>query len=117
MKKIENKIKKAIETFSESELMELNNIYCECYNCPDSIIYFNDEEFYEMAFSTAYDAVGRIGANFNSNHDYVFFDGYGNLETSNYLTTDNLPDLLNNIIDCILNYPNEFSHLFDFELE
>lgn len=57
----------------------------------DYIWYDNDEYFYEDYFSSK-DEVARAvfyGANdYNYNDNYVRFDAYGNLETTNYIEDD-----------------------------
>jgi hypothetical protein len=50
---------------------------------------------------------------FNYSHDYFRFDGYGNLESLSYLTSENLPELIENIVDAIIENPEEFEGLFE----
>ena len=109
MKKQE--IKNAIEEMNSSEIMELNNRLCENLNYSDHFIYVNDEEFLE-----GYDKVSiaqRVCyGDYNYSHDFVWENGYGNFESSNFLTTDNLPDLLDNMVEEIYDNFNRYSDLF-----
>lgn len=109
MKKQE--IKNAIEEMGSSEIMELNNRLCENLNYSDNFIYSNDEEFLE-----GYDKVSiaqRVCfGEYNYNHDFVWLNGYANFESSNFLTSGNLPDLLDNMVEEIYDNFNRYSYLF-----
>ena len=71
---------------SEDDLLDLwNNYYCE--ENMDSYIYYNDEYFFEEYFTdNVNEAVRAVYyGNYNYMDAYVIFNGYGNLDTSNYL--------------------------------
>lgn len=74
-----------LESLNDSELVTIHNTYCSDNNDSDDEIYCNDEDFFNTYFGS--DVMGAIRAvsygDFNYSHDYVKFDGYGNLETTN----------------------------------
>ena len=106
-----HEIKNAIEQMNSSEIMDLNNRLCDELNYHDHVIYSNDDEFLEMFDKTS--LVQRVCyGDYNYTHDFVWFDGYGNFQSDNFLTTDNLPDLLDNIVNEIYNDFNNYSNLF-----
>lgn len=104
------------------ELFEDEDILLSCwneYNVYDNV--YNMEEFDEI-FSNEKpsDLVNKIFyGDFNPNHDFFIFNGYGNLKSSDYL--DDLLDadeLINNIInneDCC--YCDEVQEILDKYIE
>lgn len=70
----------------------------------DYVWYDNDEYFYEDFFSSK-DEVARAvyygGNSYNYNDNYVRFDAYGNLETTNYIE-DDMIDGAEEILDAFL---------------
>ena len=70
----------------------------------DYVWYENDEYFYEDYFSSK-DEVARAvyygGNDYNYNDNYVRFDAYGNLETTNYIESDMI-DGAEEILDAFL---------------
>jgi hypothetical protein len=106
-----HEIKNAIENMDSSELMNLNNRLCDELNYSDHVIYSNDEDFLDMFDKT--NLVQRVCyGDYNYTHDFVWFDGYGNFKSDNFLTTDNLPDLLDNMVNEIYDDFNNYSDLF-----
>ena len=109
MKKQE--ISTAIEEMDSSQIMELNNRLCDNLGYSDNFIYTNDEEFLEM-----FDKVNLVQrvcfGDYNYNHDFVWFDGYGNFESHNFLDSDNLPDRLENMVDEIYDNFDSYADLF-----
>lgn len=95
-----------INQMDESDLMCLNNAYCESTNNPDAAIFSNDEEFFEMFFGGEGGAERAVRAAFygdyNSSHDYVRFNGYGNLESFDYFDVDGLVEFPDTIAEYIL---------------
>lgn len=105
-----HEIKEAIENMDSTQIMELNNRLCENLNY-DNMIYSNDDDFLEMFDKTS--LVQRVCyGDYNYTHDFVWFDGYGNFKSDNFLTTGNLPDFLDNMIDEIYDDFNNYSDLF-----
>jgi hypothetical protein len=84
----------AINGATANELIELNNRYCQEINDSDSEIFDNDEEFFAMFYPNAGDALRAVQAAFygdyNFSDNYVKFNGYGNLESINYMDVDQL---------------------------
>jgi hypothetical protein len=109
-----------IKEMSSEEIMNLNNLLCDELNHPDDIIYTNDGEFLEMAFGA--DVLRAVQAtfygNYNYSHEYVMFNGYGNLDSFQYLDHNNLFDILENIADYVMADFNTYEDLFtDIEIE
>lgn len=106
-----------INNMSEAELVELNNAYCEAINDMDSIVYSNDEEFFNLInFSGLRVAQATFYGDYNYSHDWVTFDGYGNFKSYAIFTTDCLVDYVSTIAEYIAENPREFSQ-FDEIIE
>ncbi len=105
----------AIENMSSEELMNLNNMFCDVMSYHDDNIFYNDEEFFNMCFGNKPIEAARAAAHgdYNFHHDYVKFNGYGNLESFNFIGVENLPDIIDIIVDAIEENFEEFEHLFD----
>lgn len=104
-------IKNAIENMDSHEIMALNNRLCEELNYHDNHIYSNDDEFLEMFDKIT--LVQRVCyGDYNYNHDFVWFDGYGNFISSNYLNSGTLPDLLENMVNEIHDNFETYEDLF-----
>ncbi len=73
-----------LEELSTSDLVGIHNTYCQEIGAGDEI-YDNDEEFFDVYFSG--DVMGAVRAvsfgEYNYSDDYIKFNGYGNLETTN----------------------------------
>ena len=106
-----------INNLSASELVMLNNAYCESINSFDNKIFENDEEFFKMFFYGKPFGVARATfyGDYNFSHDWVRFNGYGNLETIGHMTIDELPDILDNIIQDIIENPSHYEY-FEFDI-
>lgn len=101
-----------IKQFSPSELIALNNQYCEDINS-DDYIYENDEEFFETFFTKPIEAVRSAHfGDYRFNDELVQFDGYGNLESFNLMTIDKLPDFIENVADVVINNFDNYKFLF-----
>lgn len=99
-----------INSMSEAELVQLNNVYCESINDMDSIVYSNDEEFFELInFSGLRVAQATFYGEYNYSHDWVTFDGYGNFKSYAIFTTDCLIELVSVIAEYISENQNDFS--------
>jgi len=117
MKMTKENIIEAIENMDSDSLLELNNTFCDVANYSDDSIYANDEEFFLMSFGGDVMATVRAVSygDYNFNHDYVKFNGYGNLQTLITISTDDLADCVETIANTVLENPDEFSGLFDFD--
>jgi hypothetical protein len=107
-----------INEMSESNLIDLNNTYCDSCNIPDNHIYNNDEEFFEMLnWSGLRVAQAVFYGNYNYSHAWVTLDGYGNLQSYHYFTTDELVELPKVMAEYIAENYNDFQHLFSSEVD
>ena len=111
---IVSNIIETINAMDASELIQLNNEYCMSINAPDSEIYTNDEEFFITFFS---DSPMRLAqaicyGDYHYYHEFVRFNGYGNLETFQNMTTDQLCELVPTMAEYIAENFYEFEYLF-----
>lgn len=103
-----------INNMSEAELVQLNNLYCESINDYDSIVYSNDEEFFELInFSGLRVAQATFYGNYNYSHDWVTFDGYGNFKSYAIFTTDCLVELVSVIVERITENEYDFFEFYE----
>ena len=74
-----------LESLSSSELVSIHNEYCQSANYSDDEIYSNDEEFFKMNFENkVLEAVRAVSyGEYNYSHEWVKFNGYANLESTN----------------------------------
>lgn len=111
-----SKILKAINNFSELDLIELNNIYCDSINAPDSQIFGNDEDFFATFYPNPGDGIKVAQAifygDYNYSHEYVKFNGYGNLQSISYFEIKDLCEFPEVIAEYVAENFNEFEHLF-----
>ena len=93
-------IKKWLESLSGSELIGLWNEY-QSNNGYEGEINYNDDEFFEIYFSKAIDAVRAVSyGDYRYTDEYVKFNGYGNLESFNYLDSEiDFDELAENILE------------------
>jgi hypothetical protein len=116
--KLINLVLSEINEMSESNLIDLNNLYCESINAPDSIIYSNDEEFFEMLNWSGLRVVqATFYGNYNYSHNWVSFDGYGNFKSYQYIEVTDLVELPKVMAEYICEDYNSFSHLFSVEVD
>lgn len=107
-----------INAMTESELIELNNVYCDSCNMPDNHIYNNDEDFFSMlGWSGLRVAQSVFYGDYNYSHAWVTFDGYGNLQSYHFFTTEQLVDLVPTMAQYIADNSEEFQFLFNLDLE
>lgn len=107
-----------INSMNEQELLNLNNAYCDSCNCMDNYIHNNDEEFFDMlGWSGLRVAQATFYGDYNYSHAYLTFDGYGNFQSYDHLTTDNLADLVETIAEYIAENTEDFQFLFNINLE
>lgn len=111
-----SKILKAINEMTESQLIELNNTYCQSANYYDNEIYNNDEDFFNTFYPNAGDGLRVAQAvfygDYNYSHEYVKFNGYGNLESIAYFELRDLCELPEVMAEYIHDNFSDFEHLF-----
>lgn len=117
-KELQNIIEQ-IENLSDDDLMQLNNIFCEKNNYCDDEIYNNDEDFLETFFEGRILEFARASSygDYNYNHDFVKFDGYGNLETMDCLISDDLADSIEVVAQFALDNQHLFEDILEFDNE
>ena len=102
---------KVVNDLNENDLIELHNAYCQAISNHDNEIFQNDEDFFETFFQNAsYSLVQRIFyGDYNFSHEWIKFDGYGNLETiwnrNGILDCMEYPET---IADYVFDNPQEF---------
>jgi hypothetical protein len=113
-----NLVLSEINEMSESNLIDLNNLYCESINAPDSIVYSNDEEFFDMLnWSGLRVAQATFYGDYNYSHAWVTFNGYGNFQSYHYFTVEQLVELPKVMAEYICEDYNNFSHLFSVNVD
>jgi hypothetical protein len=113
---MKDQIIEIINDMTGFELIELNNRYCEVFNY-ESEIYNNDEEFFEIFFTNALEAVRAVSfGDYRYHDDYVIFNGYGNLETFNHMDTDRLADFVETMAKYIAEEIEQFNDLLNLDI-
>lgn len=116
---VKNKIIDLINNMNQNELVELNNLYCQSADIYDGEIFSNDEEFFSMFYPNAGDGLKVAQAvfygNYDYSHDWVTFDGYGNLQSYSHINTDNICELVGTIAEYIEENLNDFDGLIDID--
>jgi hypothetical protein len=121
METLNNETKTAIidiiNAMDQSDLIQLNNEYCEAVNAMDSLIFTNDQDFLETFFSNNLDGLARsiFYGDYNYSHDYIRFDGYGNLETFNWFETKDLYELVPIMAEYIAENPRYFTQFDEID--
>lgn len=112
MKLTEKQIIEKIKLLNETRLIQLNNLLCEFLQYEDYIysMYELDEIFYNCSAS---EILGKIHYDFNENNNYFRFNGYGLAESFNYFNYNDLPDLLENLAETILENWEDFEFIFE----
>jgi len=114
---VKNQIIELINNMTENELVQLNSLYCEHACIYDGEIFSNDEEFFSIYFPNAGDGLRVAQAvfygDYNYSHNWVKFNGYGNLQSYSHITTDDLCELVPTIAEFIEENPNDFEHLIN----
>lgn len=105
-------ITKQINELSQSDLISLHNTYCQSIGS-DSEIYSNDDEFFEIFFSgKVIEAVRAVSyGEYNYSDNYVKFNGYGNLESFNHFSIDDLEDFPQVIAEYAIENQSDFDML------
>jgi hypothetical protein len=111
---IVSNIIETINAMDENELVQLNNEYCQAINATDSEIFGNDEDFFDMFFPNCPMRLAQAicYGDYHYYHEYVRFNGYGNLETFQNMTTDQLCELVPTMAEYIAENIHEFYNIF-----
>ena len=90
-----------INDMKTEEIVELHNSYCEAAGYEDDRIYsmYELDEILEGRTPTDILSMGFYG-DFRPHHDFFWFNGYGNLESADYIT--DMPIYAEDIADFIL---------------
>jgi hypothetical protein len=116
---VKNQIIELINNMNDDQLVQLNNLYCEHACISDGEIFANDEEFFAMFFPNAGDGLRVAQAvfygDYNYSHNWVKFNGYGNLQSLSIITTDELCELVPTIAEFIEENPQGFKYLIDID--
>jgi len=102
-----------LNNLDNNELIDIHNRYCQIENYHDNEIFTNDEEFFNTFFYNAADKAVRavFYGDYNYSHDYVMFNGYGNLESFNDASEFiYISEIAQSIKDC----PDEYYIDFNF---
>ena len=106
-----------INDMNEAELIQLNNEYCDAANYRDNEIYDNDEHFFATYFEN--DTIGAVRAvsygNYNYSHNFVKFNGYGNLESFSYFSTNDLCENVETMAEYIADNLQDFTQFDNIE--
>lgn len=106
-----NAIIEEINAMDCTELVQLNNEYCESINAMDSFIYSNDDDFLETYFIKPSDLARAICyGDYRYMDNWVTFNGYGNLESFAYMNTDKLCELVEVMAEYISENSGDFTH-------
>jgi len=106
-----------INEMTDSQLVDLNNAYCQSAGYSDNEIYSNDEDFFEICFSNRIiEAVRAVSyGDYSYQHEYVKFNGFGNLESFNNVNTDDLVESIEIIAIYAIENQLDFDML-DFDI-
>lgn len=113
-------VKQVIELIydmDDNDLIQLNNEYSQDINATDSEIWPNDEDFLTTFFPNNPDALARaiFYGDYNYSHNYVRFNGYGNLETFNYFEAKDLCELVQTMAEYITENPKNFTQFDEID--
>ena len=100
-KEMAQKLAKDLEYMDEHELYHVWHIRCdEIFHMDDEIFHMDDFNELMNGFEPIYISMRIFYGDFSPNHDFFKFNGYGNLESSNYLSDFiDLEELADEIMD------------------
>lgn len=106
-----------INCFDNDQMVQLNNEYCDQQNYPDDQIYSNDANFFADVYGgDVMEAVRAVSyGDYNYTHDWVKFNGYGNLESMNVIDEDDLCESIDTIAEEVADNFHNYDHLFDLD--
>ena len=97
----------------DSTLLQAYSEYCS-NNGYDSV-YDNDDDSINMMFTDSYDAIrAAFYGDYNLSHAYFTFNGYGNLQSFEYLDSDNSPIDIEELSQWIVD--NDLYNEYDIEV-
>ena len=113
-----DELKHELDRTDEDELMALHNQHCEEANDPDDRVYHNDDELFQMYFNTV-DNMELLRAveygDYSIHHKYVKFNGLGNLESANDVSSlIDITELAEDIAENPEKYKDVSREIFDF---
>ncbi len=116
---MQTKLKLVIEhldTLTDSDLVSINNQYCQNNNYSDDEVYENNEEFFDTFFSTKLEAVRAVVyGEYNYTNDYVRFNWYGNIESFDTFAVSDMVESPEKIAEDIIENPSDYSHAIDLD--
>ena len=104
-----DQIIEVLESLSSSELMQVNNRYCDANRCNDTIYYNNSDELNSLLGSPDEALRASSYGNYSYSHSYFRLNGYGNLESFQTVELDNLVDTPAKIAEHILENPELYN--------
>jgi hypothetical protein len=106
-----------IDSFNTGQLVQLNNIYCDESGYPDDQIYSNDANFFaDYCNGNIMEAVRAVSYGYYTyTHDWVKINGYGNLETMEYLDSGDLCESVDTIAEHVAENFSDYDYLFDID--
>jgi len=106
-----------INDMNHGELVYLNNQYCQSANYSDNEVFVNDEDFFSTFFGN--DVIGAVRAvsygSYNYSHEYVKFNGYGNLESFSCFDVDDLCENVETMAEYIADNLQDFTQFDNVE--
>ena len=76
-----------INSMNDDEIVELHNAYCDAAGYEEDRIYSMDELDELLEGRTPTDILSRgFYGDFRPQHDFFWFNGYGNLKSADYIT-------------------------------
>ena len=111
------KIREIIENATESELIGAWNFMCCETSRPDDEVFENDEYFLNEIFGNDVDAAIRATyyGHYNYPDNYVTFNGYGNLDSFNYLEEDTCPIDVDELVDFFIENEDDLGYYFTID--
>jgi hypothetical protein len=119
MENLKKQIVHEINLMSHSDLINLNNLYASeiLGNFNDEIFYNEDEFFNTFFYENVIGAIQCVSyGDYRYSDNYVKFNGYGNLESFNFMSHAQLCELPETMAEDIINKFEEFEYLFSNEL-
>lgn len=105
-----------INAMDQNELIQLNNEYSDAIGSDDQI-FGNDQDFLETFFHSNPDSLARaiFYGDYNYSHEFVRFNGYGNLETFSWFEKKDLCEYVQTIAEYIAENPKYFSQFDEID--
>ena len=86
-----NEIIDALENLSAEEIIDIWNTYCDENNYVEDYIHYNNAEEIELLYGgSPWDLLNALG-DYSTNDDYFSIDGYGFLNSFNWLSEADCP--------------------------